>query len=140
MPITVTTTDGGLGSIMRGEGLVTGQEILNGIAERFSSEEKTRGYIYGISDYTNVEKIEMSSAEVRQVAENDVHMARLNADLVIVVAQTNPEKGARPPAGADEISANTVPLSSVSWSTARPAAGVFPSACQKMSNCKMSPG
>lgn len=86
MPITVKVTDKGLGFLMKGEGLVTGKEILDGIDERFSSEEKIRRYVYGISDYTEVEDIEMSGADVKLVAEKDMQVAKINPNLVIAIA------------------------------------------------------
>ena len=86
MPITVQSTDGGLGFIMKGEGVVTGQEIFDGVVERFSSEAKIRKYVYGMSDYTEVQRINMSNAEVILVAEKDKQVATINRSLVIAIA------------------------------------------------------
>ena len=86
MPIIIKSTDGGLGFIMKGEGVVTGQEILDGLAKRFSSEEKIRRYLYGISDYTEVKQFQISSAEVKLVAEKDKQVAIINPNLVMAIA------------------------------------------------------
>jgi hypothetical protein len=86
MPITVRVTDGGLGFIMEGDGAVTGEEILAGVDERFSSEDKIRKYIYGMSDYTKVTSIDMESDQIRLVAEKDERVSKLNPDLVIAIA------------------------------------------------------
>jgi hypothetical protein len=86
MPIFVKITDGGLGFIMKGEGIITGQELLDAVSYRFASEERIKNYVYGISDYTEVTDSQISSAEVKIVAERDKKVAAINPNLVIAIA------------------------------------------------------
>jgi hypothetical protein len=86
MPIFVKITDGGLGFIMKGEGIITGQELLDAVSYRFASEERIKHYVYGISDYTEVTDSQISSAEVKIVAEKDKKVAAINPNLVIAIA------------------------------------------------------
>lgn len=52
MPVNIIYLDDGLGAMLRGTGVVTGQDIISANEEMFSTPEKTQKYLYGLSDWT----------------------------------------------------------------------------------------
>ena len=85
MPFNIKITDGGLGFIMEGKGIITGQELIDGVYERFSTEEKIKKYIYGMSDYTDITENQIKADAVKLVAEKDKQVSNLNPNLVIAI-------------------------------------------------------
>lgn len=86
MPVEINYTDDGLGFTLIGEGIVTGQEILDAIAIRFSSEDKIKKYIYGLADYTGVQEFRVANNEISIIAQKDIVAARINPDLIFALA------------------------------------------------------
>lgn len=55
MPVIITELDGGLGNLIKGEGLVTGEELYNALSEHAAKPEaQLKKYIYSISDFTEI--------------------------------------------------------------------------------------
>lgn len=55
MPITITQLDNGYGNLIKGEGIVTGQEFYTAMKELAEKpDEQLKKYRYSISDYTEI--------------------------------------------------------------------------------------
>lgn len=89
MPVENKYTDDGLGFILIGQGIVTGQEILDAIAIRFSSEDKIKKYLYGLADYTGVQEFRVANNEIDVIAQKDIEAARINPDFIFALAASD---------------------------------------------------
>ena len=84
MPIERKHLDGG-GSLFVGTGTLTGTDILTAINAVHQTEEKTRAVIFQIADFRLVEKVEISSADVKRISERDKLTATINPNLISAV-------------------------------------------------------
>jgi hypothetical protein len=89
MPVENEFSDDGLGFLLTGLGIVTGQEILDAIAIRFSTEDKVKKYLYGLVDYTRVHEFRVTNNEIDHIARKDIAAARINPDLILAIAATD---------------------------------------------------
>ena len=89
MPIERKHLDGG-GSLFVGTGTLTGTDILTAINAVHQTEEKTRAVIFQIGDFRLVEKVEISTEDVKRISERDKLTASINPNLIsAVVAEKN---------------------------------------------------
>jgi hypothetical protein len=94
MPITIDYVDNGLGIVLLGEGVVTGEEWIQCNKEMFSSIEKLKKCRYGIIDYTKATKLIASEDHVRAIVQQDKMASEfLPKAIVAVVAQEDLEFG-----------------------------------------------
>ncbi len=84
MPIELKYLDGG-GSLFVGTGTLTGREILSAINAVHETEEKTRAIVFQIADFRLVEKIDISSMDIRTISERDIRTSKINAQLITAV-------------------------------------------------------
>jgi len=68
--------DGGLRFIATG--VLTGKEILDANKTIYETEEKTLASVYQICDYRGVETVDVSTDDIRTLAERDKRAARIN--------------------------------------------------------------
>ena len=78
-------TPDGLGVLLRGEGVLTGAEIIAASAEHHRLEERARKLRYGFVDFSQVSELRATAAEVQAIADEDRKTAALNADIVVAV-------------------------------------------------------
>ena len=78
-------TSDGLGVLHRGEGVVTGAEIIAGAAEHHRLEERARKLRYGVVDFSDVKELQVSAAEVNAIADEDRMTASLTPHVVVAV-------------------------------------------------------
>ncbi len=84
MPIERKHLDGG-GSLFVGTGTLTGTDILTAINAVHQTEEKTHAVIFQIADFRLVEKVEVSSEDVKRISERDKLTATINPNLISAV-------------------------------------------------------
>ncbi len=84
MPIERKYLDGG-GSLFVGTGTLTGKEILAAIDAVHETDEKTRALVFQIGDFRLVEKVDISSTDVRAAGERDIRTSKLNPNLITAV-------------------------------------------------------
>ncbi len=94
MPITVKYLDNGLGILLLGKGVVTGEEWIQCNKEIFSSGEKIINCKYGLIDYSNAEDLIATNEDVETIARQDKEASRfLPEGVVAVVASKDIEFG-----------------------------------------------
>ena len=67
MPIEIEYLDDGLGVLLTGHGIVTGEDINRSNNQIFSSEEKMIKHKYGLIDYSNITQFEVATSEVEMI-------------------------------------------------------------------------
>lgn len=85
MPIQIKYLDDGLGGLYIGEGIVTGEDIISSNRQVFSSEEKMMKIKYGLIDYSNITKFEVSNSEAEIIASQDKEASKYIPDVIIAV-------------------------------------------------------
>ena len=75
----------GLGVIHRGEGIVTGADVIAASADHHRLEDRARRLRYGIVDFTEVTELRVSAAEAQAIADEDRLTAALTPDVVVAV-------------------------------------------------------
>ncbi len=84
MPIELKYLDGG-GSLLVGTGTLTGREILSAINAVHETEEKTRAIVFQIGDFRLVEKVDISSMDIRTISERDIRTSKINRQIITAV-------------------------------------------------------
>ncbi len=84
MPIKLKYLDGG-GSLLVGTGTLTGREILSAINAVHETEEKTRAIVFQIGDFRLVEKVDISSMDIRTISERDIRTSKINRQIITAV-------------------------------------------------------
>jgi len=85
MPFFTQYTPDGLGVSHRGEGVVTGAEVIAAAAEHHRLEERARKLRYGFVDFSQVSELRVSAAEVQAIADEDRMTAALTPNAVVAV-------------------------------------------------------
>lgn len=112
MPIKVKYLDNGIGFIFIGEGLITGDDIINSNKIIFSHRERMKKYKYGLVDYSNIAQFNVSSSEIEIIASQDKKASNYIPDGVLaVIAQKDLEFG------VSRMWAMIVENSGVQWET-----------------------
>ena len=86
MPVEYKFLDDGIGVLLEAEGRVTGQKLIETLAEIYRSEEKAKKFKYSIIDFTDIEKMDVSNGELDLISEKHRDAGKLTADRVIAVA------------------------------------------------------
>jgi len=82
MPVRLQTLDRGLGLWLQALGAVSVDEILEVLD---FPEETLRKARYGIVDFTQVENLNLSGEDIRQIVAKDRYNARTNPDMVLAM-------------------------------------------------------
>jgi len=86
MPIEIKDVDGGLGNLIIGSGVVTGEEYVNAIKKHLSQDkEKFKKYRYSISDYTAAVRDEIHTDDIKTIVNFCERAARMNPHAVIAI-------------------------------------------------------
>jgi len=84
MPIRIFYHENG-GVLAKGEGIVTGSEIKETNDQVYETEEKIRKILYQVVDFTDVEKLLVSNADVDLIASQDKKAFEINPNMLIAV-------------------------------------------------------
>lgn len=86
MPIQVKYLDNGLGLLFLGEGIVTGDDIIDSNNEIFSSREKMKNFKYGLIDYSNITQFNVSNSEIETITSQNKNASEIIPDGILAVA------------------------------------------------------
>jgi len=78
------------GIIVTAIGIVEGKEFLNKMRESFSDEQTIRNYRYGLNDFTQVEKFNISSSQLFSLAKLHIKASKINTNLIVGFAINKP--------------------------------------------------
>ena len=84
MPIELSFIENN-GILFKGTGVLTGKDISTANEFIYESPGKIREIAYQLCDYTEIEKIDMSSDEIRILASQDEKAAKINPQMIIAV-------------------------------------------------------
>ena len=90
MPVETEYLDNGLGTLFRGTGIVTGEDILSANQRIFSTPEKIRKYKYGLADWTGVTEYRVKPSELEYAAFQDKTAANILPELFVAVVADKP--------------------------------------------------
>ena len=85
MSIEIRYFNNGMGVYWLGQGVLTGQDLLEASKETFKSEEKIKQLKYALIDFTSIDMESIQSAEIRVKAEMDEMAAKTNPDVVVAI-------------------------------------------------------
>ena len=82
MPVeTIYLKDGGV--LVKGVGIVTGDELIACLAEIYETPAKIKAIRYQLGDFTEADKVAVSGADVQQMAAQDKEASAINPDMLI---------------------------------------------------------
>ena len=91
MPVIITELDDGLGNLIKGEGLVAGEEFYKALSEHVAKPEaQLKQYIYSISDYTEITDNDVSIPYLYKAALIMDDIASVNKNILIGIAASDP--------------------------------------------------
>ncbi len=83
MPVeTIYLDDGGI--LVKGVGIVTGDELIACLAEIYETPAKIKAIRYQLGDFTEADKVAVSGADIQRLAAKDKEAAAINPDILIV--------------------------------------------------------
>jgi len=86
MPVEIRDSDGGLGNIIIGRGIVTEEEWVDALKKHLTQDkDKFRQYRYSLSDYTETTKLEVSTQKIKLIAEYGKRAAIGNPEAIVAV-------------------------------------------------------
>jgi len=68
-----------------GEGIVTGEDVINANKEIFSSEEKMKNFKYGFIDYSNAFHFDASGDDAKIIADQDMEASKFIPDAILAI-------------------------------------------------------
>ena len=81
MPVeTIYLKDGGV--LVKGVGIVTGDELIACLAEIYETPAKIKAIRYQLGDFTEADKVAVSGADVQQMAAQDKEASAINPDML----------------------------------------------------------
>jgi hypothetical protein len=87
MPITVIDVDGGRGNLIVGSGFVTSDEYVEAMRHHLQGDPaRFAGYLFSLSDYSRVTRVEVDSDAVRRVAQWSRDATKKNQHSVVAVS------------------------------------------------------
>lgn len=89
MPITNTNTDNGFGVITTLSGDVSGDELIAAQKERYSSTKKILLLKYILADFTNTNKLDLSSDHVLQCSDLSMCASKENPNICIAAVMNS---------------------------------------------------
>ncbi len=90
MTVQVKYIEDRAGVIITAFGHVTGDQMIGAMTEIFSDEEKTKGYRYGLCDFTRIETVDMPPEKIVALSRIHIEASKWNQDIVVGFAITSP--------------------------------------------------
>lgn len=75
----------GIGVCWFGQGVITGQDLLEASQETFKSEEILKQIKYALIDFTSIDKESIQTQNIRAKAGMDKMAAKINPDIVVAL-------------------------------------------------------
>jgi len=73
------------GVVLKFSGILSWKDIHDANEKIYATSEKIRSIHYQIADFTDVERTDITSAQVRKLAEQDANAARINPDMILAI-------------------------------------------------------
>lgn len=89
MPTKYKYLDNGLGILLIGEGILTGEDIIHSNREIFASTERMKKYKYGLIDWLDVTQVNISTSEIEIMVSQNEKASEYVSDVVVAVAAKN---------------------------------------------------
>ena len=88
MPVELVSLDGGAGVLYACRGVVTARDLMTANERLLAAPEQTARYRFGIVDLLDAESLELSTDEIRLIAQQDTLVAAIvpKGTIVAVVA------------------------------------------------------
>ena len=90
MPVHYEYIDNKQGVIITALGIVEGEEFINVIKELFSHKETIQNYKYGLVDYTQLDKFDISITQISELANIHIESSKLNPEIIVGFAIIKP--------------------------------------------------
>jgi len=90
MAVTFQYENNKQGIIVTAIGRVDGKEFLNKMEEFFSDPQTIRNYRYGLNDFTQLEKFDISSKQLFSLAKLHRKASKFNTNLIVGFAINKP--------------------------------------------------
>jgi len=89
VPVEVKYLNGGKGVMFIASGFVTGEELITASKEIFSRDIAEEPYLYGLVDFNDVDGVNVSTAEVRRIADLDLRASKHIPKAVVGIYAKN---------------------------------------------------
>lgn len=89
MPVELKYLDGGKGAIAVMSGHVTGDELIAANREVFSRDLAAEPYLYSLVDCDNIEGLNVSTLQLREVAQIDLSASKNLTNYVVAIYAKN---------------------------------------------------
>lgn len=90
MPLTFQLENNKQGVLVIADGVITGEEFLTEMEEFFSDEQTIRSYRYGLNDFTQLDKFNISAGQIFSMAKLHIKASKINPDLIVGFAIKKP--------------------------------------------------
>lgn len=84
MPVEYSYIENG-GIFLKGKGILIARDVTNVNNIIYETPQKIKNIVYQLCDYTEVEEINISSDEVRDLANQDIEAAKINPNMLIAI-------------------------------------------------------
>ena len=71
------------GLIITAKGIVDGKDFLNNMKQFFSDEQIVRNYRYGLNDFTQLEKFNISPSQIYSLAKLHIKASKINSNIIV---------------------------------------------------------
>jgi predicted translin family RNA/ssDNA-binding protein len=84
MPVEIKDLDNGLGTYIRGWGVIKKGELTNNLKRHAAQDgEKLKKYRYSLSDYIEITETDVSQEYIDQTADILIKTAKINPDIIV---------------------------------------------------------
>ena len=86
MPVEIRDSDGGLGNIIIGRGIITEEELVDALKKHLAQDkDRFKQYRYSLSGYTAATKFELTTQKVRLIAEFCKSASTVNPGAIVAI-------------------------------------------------------
>ena len=90
MPVTIQYENNKEGIIVTAKGIVNGREFVEKLGEYFQDDEIIQNYRYGLNDFTQVEKFNISPNQIFSLAKIHIKASKVNQNIIVGFAINKP--------------------------------------------------
>ena len=90
MPVTCQYENNKQGVIITAVRTVDGEELIHNMKELFSDEQTIRNYRYGLNDFTQLEKFNISLTQISTLADLHIDVSKINPNIIVGFAISKP--------------------------------------------------
>ena len=83
MPVTYQYENDKQGVIITAVGAIDGEDFIHNMKELFSDDQATRNYRYGLNDFTQLEKFNISLPQISTLADLHINVSKINPNIIV---------------------------------------------------------